>query len=142
MSDLTVTAADVAVVSGPGDGFHEQATGPADEAITAGQAVRYNTSTGYFTPAKGSSAAEARCAGIAANGATLAGMTITVIRKGIVNLGDALGDLDYDQTVYLGATDGVLADATATVSVTLGQVVPGFSHTTPDKLLRVNVENS
>lgn len=133
MADLSITAADVAPVR-----VIDQITAPAAETIAAGQAVRLDTTTGKLTLAKGTTAAEARIRGIALNGG-VAGTTITAVSKGIIDLGDALGDLTYDDDVFLSDTDGTLADAAGTVSTIVGTVEPGFANTTPDKLLRVDL---
>lgn len=131
MADLTVSEiAPVKVI--------EQFTAPAGEAITKGNAVRFDTTTGKVTGANGSSAAEARCSGIALE-TVVAGQAVTVIRKGIIDLGDALDALTYDDDVFLSNTDKTLADAAGTVTLIVGTVVPGLGHTTPDKLLRLDL---
>lgn len=132
MADLTVTEATPVKII-------EQFTAAAGEAFALGEVVRLDTSTGYVTPANGTTAAEARAIGIALQEATVAGDTITVLVQGIVDLADALDALDYDDPVYVSDTDGALggADTDATVDVIVGRVVPAFGHTTADKLLRV-----
>lgn len=132
MTDLVITPADVRPVR-----VIDQLTGPCDEAVVEGQAVRLATATGRFTKANGSSAAEARVRGIAVSEATQAGDAITVITEGIVDVGDALDALTYDDDVFLSDTDGTLADAAGTVGVYVGTVVPGWGTSTPDKLLHV-----
>lgn len=134
MADLAVTAADVAAVR-----VIEQITAPAAEAIDAGEVVRYDTATGRLALGNGTTAAEARVVGVAINSASQAGDTITAITQGIVDLGDALDALDYDAPVYASDTDGTLGGAAgdATVDVIVGRVIPGWGHTTADKLLRV-----
>jgi hypothetical protein len=136
MADLSITATDVAPVL-----VVEQITAPTDEVITTGQAVRLNTTTGKLTKANGSSAAEARMKGIAVEPAEVAGMTITAIVKGIVDLGDALDALTYDDDVYLSDTDGTLGGAAgdSTQTKIAGTVVPGWGATTADKLLRLDL---
>lgn len=134
-SDLTVTASAVAAVQ-----VLDKFDAPAAEAMDAGTAVRYNTDTGKISKANGSSAAEARMAGLLLNTVN-AGEAGSVLRKGIADVGNALGDLTYDDDVYLSDTDGILcsnsADSTATKLA--GTVVPGFAHTTADKLLRLDL---
>lgn len=96
---------------------------PAGEAITAGQAVRIDTSTGKFTKANATSEAEARVYGIAANTAA-AGFPVQAVRRGVLDIGNGLGGMSYDADVYLSNTDGGIADATPkrneaqTVSIT------------------------
>jgi len=134
MTNLSaVTATDVAPVQ-----ILEQFSGPAAESITAGQVVRRDTSNGKVTPSNATTSAEARSAGIALQSAA-AGESLEVIRKGLVDLGNILGDLDYDADVYLSDTDGRLADAAGSVEKIVGTVEPVFAHTTADKVLRVDL---
>lgn len=131
MADLTIAAARPVQVI-------EQFTGPAAEAITSGQYVRYNVTTGKVELGKGTTAAEARKGGIAVQSAA-AGETVTAVRKGDLDVGNALSALTYDDDVYLSDTDGILADAAGTVSLIVGTVVPAWGATTADKLLRVDL---
>lgn len=117
-----------------------QMTLPAAEAITAGMAVRLDTSSGKFTKANGSAAGEARIWGIATK-TVASGMPVTAIRKGVMDGWDLSG-LNYDAAVYLSDTDGRLADANGTVNVAVGRVIPGTSTTLGtayDKILSVEV---
>lgn len=100
----------------------EQMTLPAAEAITAGQVVRLDTSTGKFTKANASSAAEGRAYGIATKTAA-AGVAVTALRRGVMD-GFDLSGLDYDDTVYMSDTDGMLADSTGTLDIAIGRVIP------------------
>jgi len=133
MADLLITASAVAVVEA-----QEKHTGPAAEDITAGQYVRLNTSNGKVELGKATQAAEARSGGIAVNSAR-AGTAVTFVRRGVVDLGNALGGLAYDADVYLSDTDGGLATTAGTVSRVVGTVTAGYGHTTADKLLRVTL---
>ena len=101
--------------------------------------MRYNTTTGKIEPGNATTAAEARVKGMALNTATQAGDTVTAIQKGVVNVGDALDSLTYDDIVYLSDTDGTLADAAGTVSLVFGKVVPAWGATTADKLLDIDL---
>src|ERR671934_2075848 len=101
MANLTITASKVAPVR-----IDEHFTGPAAEAITAGQYVRLNTTNGKVEKGNASSAAEARAGGIAVEGAAAAGYPVTAVRRGLVDLGTALDGLGYDADVFLSATDG------------------------------------
>ena len=100
--------------------------------------VRFDTSSGKIVLSNAASAANARVRGIALQTA-IAGQTTTVVQKGIVDVGNALGALSYDQDVYLSNTDGTLADAAGTTSKVAGIVVPGYSSETPDKLLWIDL---
>lgn len=116
-----------------------QMTLPAAEAITAGAPVRLDTSSGKFTNANGSSAAEARVWGIATR-TVAAGVPVTAIRNGVLD-GFTFSQA-YDATIYLSDTDGRLADAAGTVSTVVGRVIPGTATTTGtayDKLLSVEL---
>jgi hypothetical protein len=136
MADIALVTADkVEVVESI-----EQMTLPAAEAITAGNAVRLDTSSGKFTKAKGTDAAEARIYGIATK-TVAAGLGVTAIRQGVMD-GFALSGLNYDAALYLSDTDGTLADAHGTVTVEVGRVIPGPATalgTAFDKLLLVDL---
>lgn len=117
-----------------------QMTLPAIEAVTAGQAVRLDTSTGKFTKSNGSASGEARIYGIATK-TVAAGEPVTAIRKGVMD-GFALSGLNYDAAIYLSDTDGTLADAAGTVSVVVGRVIPATGTTLGtgfDKILFVDL---
>ena len=117
-----------------------QATLPAAEAITAGDAVRIDTSTGKFTKANGTSAGEARIYGVAVR-SVAAGFPVTAIRKGVMD-GYDLSGMNYDAAVYLSDTDGSLDTAAGTASVVVGRVIPGTSEalgTSYSKLLFVDL---
>lgn len=116
----------------------EQFTGPAAEAITAGNYVRFSVTTGKIEKGNGTTEAEARKGGLALNTAA-AGETVTAVRKGLVDLGNALGDLTYDDDVFLSDTDATLADTAGTVSLIVGVIVPAWGATTADKLLRLDL---
>lgn len=113
-----------------------QDTKVAAEAISAGQLVRYDTSTGKFTKSNATSAAEARTYGMAVR-TVAAGEPVTAIRKGVVE-GYNLDALAYDADVHLSNTDGAAADAAGTTARILGRVIGGANTTlgtAMDKLL-------
>ena len=114
----------------------DQMTGPAVEAITVGQWVRLDPSTGKIALGKATTEAEAAQGGIALHAAAI-GDTVTVVRQGLVDLGEALAGMNHGALVYLSDTDGTLADATGTVTKVVGEVAPGWGGTTADKLLRI-----
>jgi hypothetical protein len=130
MTALTVTYCRPVVID-------EQFTGPAGEAITVGQYVRLNTTTGKVELGNASALGEAADGGIALHAAAVA-EAVTVVRKGILDMGEALVGLAFNALVYLSDTDGTLADGTGTKTKVLGEVVPGWANTTADKLLRLN----
>jgi hypothetical protein len=136
MADIAlVTANRVSVVEST-----IQATLPAAEAIVAGAPVRLDTTTGRFTNANATSAAEARIYGIAAR-TVAAGEAVTAIRKGVMD-GFNLDAMAYDAAVHLSNTDGRLADAAGTTAAIVGRVIPGTSSNTGvgyDKLIFVDL---
>lgn len=115
-----------------------QMTLPAAEAITAGEAVRIDTS-GKFTGANGTTTTENRIYGIATRAAS-AGTAVTAVRKGVLD-GFTFSQA-YDAPIYLSDTDGTLADAAGTVSTIVGRVIPAWGQnvgTAADKLLFVDL---
>jgi hypothetical protein len=135
MAALTITAADVHIVRM----FEMLPDGPANEALGAGEAVRVDATTGKYTPGNGTTTTEAAVRGIACNTADYANATITVMKRGILDVGDALDAMSYGAPVYLSDTDGSLDTAAGTVSTLVGFVIPGWGATTADKLLAVNI---
>lgn len=127
MANLTIAKADQVQVV-------QQFTGPAVEAIAEGQRCRFDASTGKIALGNASSAAEAAKGGMAVHAAA-AGDTVTIINQGIIDVGEALAALNFGATVFVSNTDGTFGDTAGTVSVAAGQVVPGWGHTTADKLL-------
>lgn len=104
----------------------EQMTLPAAETIAPGSPVRLDTTTGKFTNANATLAAEARIYGIATGTHSIvAGMPVTAVRRGVLD-GYTFTQA-YDAAIYLSDTDGTLADAAGTVSTVVGRVVPGAS---------------
>lgn len=117
-----------------------QMTLPTAEDITAGMAVRLDTTSGKWTKANGTSAAEARIWGVATRTAK-SGMPLTAIRKGVMD-GFDLAALDYDAAVYLSDTDGRLSTVAGTTSVVIGRVIPATSTslgTAYDKILQIDL---
>lgn len=135
MADLTITASDVSVVLA-----FEKLTLPAGEAIDAGEVVRLDTSNGRATLANASSAAEGRVLGIAINSAVL-GQAVTIVKRGLVDLGDALTSETIDELLELSNTDGKIDDGagTPTASYNVGRVYPAHGAATADKILLVDI---
>lgn len=136
MADISITPADVRIVRI----VEMLPDGPAGEALNAGEVVRFDTSTGKYTPSNGTSAGEARAVGVAVTTADYANATISVMKQGILDVGDALDALAYDLAIYNSDTDGGMANAAdATTDVVIGRVVAGWGDTAGDKLLLVDV---
>ncbi len=131
MTNLVIAEADVQAVV-----IRKQFTGPAGQAINAGQYVRFNTTTGKVELGNGSSAAEARAGGIALK-SVVAGETVTFLADGILDVGAALAALTYDDIIFLSDTDATLADTAGTVTLVVGRTIPGWQNETADKLLEV-----
>jgi len=120
--------------------FTEQLTMLAAENISAGQAIRLDVSTGRWTLAKATDAAEARVLAIALS-TVLAGFAVTGLKRGVID-GYALTALAYDADVFLSDTDGTLADTHGTVTVVVGRVIPVSGRTVGgvhDKLLLIDL---
>lgn len=135
MADLAFGTDDVAPVT-----IIESFTGPVNEAVTPGQVVRFDLTSGYITKANATEAAEhGYLRGLAIGTANGSAVTITAVKRGIINMGTGLGDLTYDDIVYLSNTDGALADAAGSVDIKVGYTIPGFGMGTAanDKLLYV-----
>lgn len=137
MADLAlVTAGRVRVVESI-----QQMTLPFAEECDLGDAVRIDTSTGKWTKANGTSAAEARVWGILVS-KDGAGTVGTAIRRGVID-GFNLSSQAYDKAIQLSDTDGKLEDGTAaTVDVPIGRVIPAFATTlgtAADKLLSIEL---
>ena len=130
MSNLTITVIRPVVVL-------DQFTGPAVEAIAVGQWCRLDPSTGKVALGKATDLAEAAPGGMALS-AVAAGGAVTVVKAGIVDIGDALGTINFGASIYLSDTDGTLADGTGTKTKVVGRVEPGWASTTVDRLLRID----
>ncbi len=128
MTDLVITS--VHIVE-----WVDKFDAPSGE-VFAFEAVRYHTD-GTLLPANGTDATEANFQGIATIESDRVGQAITVVRDGLLDVGEALAALAFGAPVYLSDTDGTLADAAGTVSVIVGRVVPGWGSLAADKLLRV-----
>lgn len=136
MANLTIAAADVAPIR------HSPIDGPSFptlEACNAGQYVRLDASTGKWALGNATTTTEVGKGGGIAIRTVPAGGSLTVIRRGLVDVGSALASLNYGALVYLSDTDGTLADAAGTVSTVVGYVHPGFAESPASKLLMVTL---
>ena len=133
MSDITITSCTPVHVI-------EQFTGPAHEAVSAGNAVYLVAASGKFGLAdENGSAPLNEPEGVAIKTALQQNDTITVVKKGYLDIGNGLTALNYGAPVYLSATAGALADADPGNAVLIGEVWPAFGSATADKLLRVDL---
>lgn len=101
----------------------------AGAAINKGQNVGFDGTSGRAT------LGGARA--IAVSKAVAARYEVSTLKKGIVELGDALQTLAFGAAVY-GAPNGSLDDV-ATGNIRVGTVIEGWSQSPPRKLLRVEL---
>lgn len=134
MADLTITPADVALVRA-----WQKLTGPAGEAIDAGEVVAQDPTTGRFVLADASTGANNRALGVAVNSAVV-GEAVTIVKQGLVDLGDALDSEAIDEAMELSNTPGKIDDAGGgDVAVVVGRVHMVFGSTGGDRLLLVEL---
>ena len=135
MADLVIDDAQVAVVE-----IIDAATHPTEVAVTKGQALHKDPTTGYWELADADAATPLECQAIAIKGAAAAGYAVTAISKGLIDLGDALDGLDIGAKIYPSGTPGGLADAQVGVQPAVGEVYPAYGNATQaDKLLKVDI---
>jgi predicted RecA/RadA family phage recombinase len=136
MAAITVTPANVRIVE-----IVEKITAPAAEAILAGSYVRLNTTSGKLEYGNGSSATEVGKMGFIATRSVAAGEALTAMKKGILDIGEALASTAFDAQIFVNDTDTSLGDAAGTTSKVVGVVWPGWATSTAnaDKVLRVDM---
>lgn len=100
------------------------------------EAVRYDTD-GTVTPANGTDTTENNICGFATVESDRVGQAITVVRDGLLDIGDALSGVAIGAPLYVSDTDGQIATSAGSASMILGRCVPGWGSLTADKLLRV-----
>jgi hypothetical protein len=98
--------------------------------------VRYDSS-GRVVPAQADAEANSLWCGISVTEIGRNGQAVTVIREGLLDVGNILGDLAIGAPVYLSDTLGRLSDTAGTVNTIVGRVVPAWGNLTSDKLLMV-----
>ena len=131
MADLAaVTANEVAAIE-----VIEQFTGPAGEVIAAGEIVGIDDATGQIVRADADAVILPK--GIAIKSANAAGLAVTAVRRGMVDVGDVLDGLAYGASVFVSGTPGLMADAAVGALEAIGEVAPAWGHTTADKVLRI-----
>lgn len=136
MADITVTAAQVAVVNET-EALMRTGIVASGSTITKGQAIAINA-TGYIVLADASTSAANNCRGIALTGGT-AGEPLTYLMQGSV-YGFTLTGANFDEQIFLSNTAGALDDAAGgDVAVAVGRVFPVHDGTTPAKVLFVNI---
>jgi len=116
----------------------EQFTGTAGQDILPGQVVYPHPGTGFWMLAMATNGNH-QFLGIALSDSKKTGGAITVITKGIVDLGNSLDALGFDNSLYLSDTPGAISDTEGTNAYKLGDVFPGFQDEVPRKLMRVTL---
>lgn len=137
MSDLALVTADTLHIVGIPQ---EQHSAPAGVAITAGQVVRLDATTGKWALSDANNAADVGVSYIATR-TVAAGVGLTAIKRGVLD-GYDLAALAFGDLIYLSDTAGALGTTAGTTSKVAGDVISGHSQrlgTAPDKLLRVNL---
>lgn len=67
--------------------------------------------------------------GIALTNQKNVGDSVTLLRHGLIDVGDALDDMDVGDPIFLSNTDGTLADAAGTITTAIvGYVWPVWEH--------------
>jgi hypothetical protein len=135
MANLAVTASEVSLVRNDPD---DQITLPANVVLDKGTHVKIDGTTGHWVKAIDTDVATTQTY-ITIESAIAAGYTVTAIRKGIIDLGDALSGLAYGARVWASATAGVLADAATAASAAVGEVMPATAERPYAKLLKVDL---
>lgn len=135
MADLTIDPTKVRLVRANYDG---KRTGPANEALAKGNLVVEDATNARLKKADASTGLQVNRSGICIETANVAGLTVSYVQEGIIDLGDALAGLSFGAPVYASDTAGALADAAGTQSAVVGSVIPGWGNgATADKLLQV-----
>lgn len=133
MSDITLTAAQIAPVN---ETEYTPVTYIAGEAITVGQVMAIDTTTGKAYLADASTSARNNARAICTKGGG-AGQAVSGCQDGSM-FGFDLSGLSYDAAVYLSNTAGALATTAGDVSVVVGRVKP-MTDSSLTKVLDVNI---
>jgi hypothetical protein len=106
-----------------------------------GKYLRVDATTGKAMLGNATTATEVgTLRGVALSTQTHVGDSVTLLRHGLMDWGDALDDMDFGDPIYLSDTDGTFADAAGTVTTAIcGYVWPVFEHDgTVKKLAYIN----
>ena len=133
MTAIALTAAQISPVN---EFEYEAWTLRAGVAITKGQAVAINTTTGLAILADASTGSDNNVRGIAMNDAAI-GEPVTCMTHGSL-AGYTLSGMAYDAPVYVSNTAGGLDTGAGDVSLVIGRVKPMHDGATPSKVLYVN----
>lgn len=98
--------------------------------------VRYHTD-GTVTPANGTSTTENNVEGFATVESDRVGQGITVVRDGLLDIGNALSGVAIGAPLFSSDTDGQIATSAGSNSVIVGRCAAGWGSLTSDKLFLV-----
>ena len=112
---------------------------PTAEDVTAGQYIRPNTTSGKLELGNATSSTEVGNIAFVAATSANSNLAVTGVKRGILDVGDALASMNFGDIVYLSDVDGTFADTPGTVSKSVGYVVPGWAAETADKLFCVDL---
>lgn len=95
-----------------------------------GKYMRVDGTTGKAVLGNATSAGEVgSLRGIAVSDQKYVGDSVSLVRHGLFDWGDALDGMDYGEPIRLSDTDGIFADAAGTVTTAIvGYVQPVFEH--------------
>lgn len=131
VSQLSITESLVGVVE-----LIEGHTYPAAAAIDAGCSI-YLDSNGKWAKADHDAGYGVRA--VATYTAAIANAPLQGMRKGVLDIGNALSGVAYGAKLYLSSTPGKIDDGITADEEEIGQCVPAWDATTADKLLRVDL---
>lgn len=115
----------------------EQYTLPAGEAIDAGEICGIDTAGKAVLADADTGPIYAK--GIAVTGANQAGIPITIVSKGLVDVGDIFTGTTPATDVFYSGTPGLMADAAVGGLAAIGEVWPAWGYTSVDMLFRINL---
>lgn len=135
MALITVTAARVRPVL-----IIEEATKPALVAVTRGQVVALDATTGKWRLADSTSAGQVGARrGFALRDVGI-GESLTALTKGILDIGDGLSAMNFGDSIFLNDTAGSIGTAAGTVSSIAAFVDSVWAAgASADKLARVDL---
>jgi hypothetical protein len=107
-------------------------------AVTQGEALYIDPTTGKVAPADANGAGLQQFRGIALNAAA-AGFPVTVLKRGAV-YGYTLTSMNYDAIAYLSDTVGDLSTAVGTMTVNCGRVIALTDGSTMTKVLYIDAD--
>lgn len=131
MAAVVITPADVALIRSD-----NQLTAPCGVDVLAGQMVTRHLTTGLWILAS-TSVQSGKVEGMAIRSAKN-GEGLTILKKGLISLGQALSALNFQAELYLSTAGGI--DTTAgTPSVIIGIIRAAFGSRPADHILEIDL---